>query len=228
MIEEDAAVLERRDVSYHEDDSIVSRNDSPMSNHGSNHGGDVVDEKMLSPSSPPNPNDNSTISDSDAATMSPSVGGDTPPRTVVTIERQQSANSGSSPMYCKFATYSLHQTSNRSRAECEMQTESTVADGGGFIDPKYEFSQWKLRRRALRIADLRNKATHSSQTEKSHFRRESETQVYVPKNQTTQTAKDNGQNPIKKLRYIKGLRGDPNSQMTVVNMELEIDGTKLK
>jgi len=49
------------------------------------------------------------------------------------------------------------------------------------IDNQYEWSEWALRRRALQLADLRNKRTHSSQTEASHFRRENETQTYLPK-----------------------------------------------
>lgn len=41
----------------------------------------------------------------------------------------------------------------------------------------YEFSEWALRRRALGLANLRRKKTHSTQTADSHFRRENDTQA---------------------------------------------------
>jgi hypothetical protein len=108
--------------------------------------------------------------------------------------------------------------------DSELQTEVHAVES--YIDPQYEFSQWKLRKRALKIADLRNKVTHSAQTEMSHFRRENETQVYLPKGKGTQTAKEAGTNPIKHMRYIQGLRGKPDQKMSIVNIKLELDGPK--
>lgn len=49
------------------------------------------------------------------------------------------------------------------------------------IDNKYEFSEWQLRRRALELANLRTKRTHSTQTTASQFRRETETQTWLPR-----------------------------------------------
>jgi hypothetical protein len=88
-------------------------------------------------------------------------------------------------------------------------------------DYKYEFSEWKLRARALKIADLRNKVTHSTQTVNSHFRRDNESQVYLLKEKSTNTAHEKGTNPQKQIRYVKGLRGAPTSKMSVVNMTFD-------
>ncbi|GFY45283.1 cilia-and flagella-associated protein [Trichonephila inaurata madagascariensis] len=44
------------------------------------------------------------------------------------------------------------------------------------------------------IADISNKKTHSTQTDLSHFRRENYSQVYLPKDQYTQTKKDGSTN----------------------------------
>lgn len=56
----------------------------------------------------------------------------------------------------------------------------------------------------------------------SHFRRENETQVYLPKSQSTMTRADKGQSMPKKLRYIAGLRGGSKTKMAVVQLELEL------
>jgi hypothetical protein len=88
-------------------------------------------------------------------------------------------------------------------------------------DYKYEFSEWKLRSRALKIADLRSKITHSTQTIGSHFRRDNESQVYLQKEKSTNTAHEKGTNPTKHVRYIKGLRGAPTTKMKVVTMTFD-------
>lgn len=83
-------------------------------------------------------------------------------------------------------------------------------------DTHYTFSEWELRRLALQVAALRNKRTKSCQTNLSHFRRENESQVYLPKIQTTQTAHDAAVQPPRVARYIKGLRGTADSKVEVV------------
>ena len=47
-----------------------------------------------------------------------------------------------------------------------------------------------MRRKALKLANLRKCVTNSSQTKLSHFRRENETQVYLPKENVAQTKRD--------------------------------------
>eukprot|EP00003_Mantamonas_plastica_P022270 TRINITY_DN374_c2_g2_i3.p1 TRINITY_DN374_c2_g2~~TRINITY_DN374_c2_g2_i3.p1 ORF type:complete len:718 (-),score=211.88 TRINITY_DN374_c2_g2_i3:77-1978(-) len=93
------------------------------------------------------------------------------------------------------------------------------------IDNDYEWNEWEMRRKALMLVNLRNKKTHSTQTNKSTFRRENETQHYAPKENGTQTGINKGVNHAKKVQYIKGLRGGTEASgkhVKVVNIELEI------
>lgn len=75
------------------------------------------------------------------------------------------------------------------------------------IEINYHWNEWELRRRALKAANLRKCATSAQQTDNSHFKRDSETQVYVGKEEETQTRKDTGTNPPIVTSYIQGLRG---------------------
>ncbi len=75
------------------------------------------------------------------------------------------------------------------------------------IEPGYTWNEWTLRQRALRLANLRKAATSSTQTNESHFKRDSSAQVYLPRESETQTATHRGTNPIKTVRYVTGLRG---------------------
>ena len=47
------------------------------------------------------------------------------------------------------------------------------------LDQHYEWNAWVLRRRALALANLKDKRTHSTQTAESHFKRDGQTQVGV-------------------------------------------------
>ncbi|KAG8179327.1 hypothetical protein JTE90_011591 [Oedothorax gibbosus] len=58
------------------------------------------------------------------------------------------------------------------------------------IDNTYNWNQWTLRKQALKYVDLLDKRTHSTQTDLSHFRRENYSQVYLPRDSSTQTRKD--------------------------------------
>jgi len=90
------------------------------------------------------------------------------------------------------------------------------------IDHSYEWNQWALRRRALALANLRQKRTHSTQTALTHFKRENETQVWQPKSAQVQTRVNKGQSMPKKLQYVAGLRGAPNTKMNVVRLDLDL------
>jgi hypothetical protein len=48
------------------------------------------------------------------------------------------------------------------------------------IDINYDWNEWTLRKKALQLTNLRQKKTFSTQTAMSHFRRDSETQAYLP------------------------------------------------
>jgi hypothetical protein len=77
------------------------------------------------------------------------------------------------------------------------------------IDPRYSFSEWVLRRQALALANVRKCVTHSAQTDGSHFRRDNDAQVYLPRESGTQTRIDTGtttdREPIQLVR-VRGAR----------------------
>ena len=89
------------------------------------------------------------------------------------------------------------------------------------MDFSYDWNEWGLRRRALHLANLRNKVTKSSQTAGSAFRRESESQVYLPAESTTQTGVSTGTNPPISKNYIAGLRGAPDEVMELINLTVD-------
>lgn len=60
------------------------------------------------------------------------------------------------------------------------------------IVPEYHWNEWDLRRQAIQKANIRNRQTTAAQTVLSNFRRENETQVYLPKDQTSQTGLSKG------------------------------------
>ena len=45
------------------------------------------------------------------------------------------------------------------------------------IDPDYEWNEWEMRRKAIKLANLRTRITHGVQTDGSNFRRNNATQV---------------------------------------------------
>lgn len=55
------------------------------------------------------------------------------------------------------------------------------------IEPNYHWNEWDLRKKALQMANIRKKLTVTTQTELSNFRIDNETQVWLPKDQETNT-----------------------------------------
>lgn len=74
------------------------------------------------------------------------------------------------------------------------------------IEPNYHWNEWDLRKKALQMANIWNKVTISIQTQLSNFRRENETQTWLPKDQDTNTGKSTGVNTELPKTYIVGLR----------------------
>lgn len=72
------------------------------------------------------------------------------------------------------------------------------------IDSGYHWNEWVLRRRALQVANLRNCATKSQQTDASHFRRANDTQVYLHRAKHTQTSRNSGTKPHQHVQYFAG------------------------
>lgn len=104
------------------------------------------------------------------------------------------------------------------RMDSGCQTDTHIMASN--IDKNYEWNEWELRRKALKLVNLRSKATHSVQTNLSHFRRENETQVFLPKIKQTQTKMDSHTSVPKRSKYIAGLRGGGNPR--VVDLTLDV------
>jgi hypothetical protein len=91
------------------------------------------------------------------------------------------------------------------------------------IDKSYFWNEWEMRRWAVKLSNIVfHRKTKSSQTVASHFRRENESQVWLPKAATSQVGVHAGTNVAKKANYIKGLRGAPAPAMKVVKLEIDV------
>jgi hypothetical protein len=75
-----------------------------------------------------------------------------------------------------------------------------------YIDRNYHWNEWELRRRALQMADIRKRQTTSVQTSLSHYRRDNETQVYLPKEEGSQTGINAGTTMDRPRIYNVGMR----------------------
>ena len=74
------------------------------------------------------------------------------------------------------------------------------------IEPNYHWNEWDLRKKALQMANIRKKITVSIQTELSNFRIDNETQVWLPKESSTNTGINAYTNTELPKTYIVGLR----------------------
>ncbi|XP_065183726.1 cilia- and flagella-associated protein 206-like [Sycon ciliatum] len=92
------------------------------------------------------------------------------------------------------------------RCDAGIQTDVHAPTMGG-IDRSYEWNEWILRSQAIKLANIRQKVTHSTQTTLSYHRRDADTQVYLPKEQTTQTRRQKNTDVPKPAVYVAGLRG---------------------
>jgi len=105
---------------------------------------------------------------------------------------------------------------------CEFGVQCPTHFVEKHIDPQYDWNEWSLRRKALQLANIRQKKTHSMQTDASHFRRDTETQVYRMKTSETNTAVNKGQSMPRKVQYVQGLRGGSDAQLNVVTLDLDL------
>ncbi|KXJ25361.1 cilia- and flagella-associated protein 206 [Exaiptasia diaphana] len=111
--------------------------------------------------------------------------------------------------------------------KCDSGTQTDTHFMETNIVKSYEWNEWELRRKALKLANLRTKITHSVQTNLSNFRRDNVSQVYLPKDEITQTKRDNSSNVPKPSRFIAGLRGcnSTKTTMNLVDLTLDVDQT---
>ncbi|NXA10316.1 CF206 protein, partial [Sapayoa aenigma] len=112
-------------------------------------------------------------------------------------------------------------------AKCDSSTQTDTHILPPTIVRSYEWNEWELRRKAIKLANLRRKLTHAMQTDLSHMKRENFTQVYLPKDVGTQTKRDNSSNVPKPQTFLKGLRGEssPTTHMVKVDLTRAVDET---
>ncbi|XP_078397457.1 cilia- and flagella-associated protein 206 [Cetorhinus maximus] len=106
------------------------------------------------------------------------------------------------------------------------QTDTHILEPN--IVKSYEWNEWELRRKAIKLANLRQKVTRYIQTNLSHMRRDNTSQVYPPKNKATQTKQDNSSNVPKPQVFYAGLRGGKTTEPTHMikyNLTRAIDET---
>ncbi|NXG56676.1 CF206 protein, partial [Hemiprocne comata] len=111
------------------------------------------------------------------------------------------------------------------KCDCSTQTDTHILPPT--IVASYKWNEWELRRKAIKLANLRCKLTHAMQTDRSHMRRENSTQVYLPKDVSTQTKHDNSSNVPRPQIFLEGLRGgsSPTTLMVKVDLTRAVDET---
>ncbi|XP_034554900.1 cilia- and flagella-associated protein 206 isoform X2 [Notolabrus celidotus] len=107
--------------------------------------------------------------------------------------------------------------------KCESGTQTDIHPVETNIDKSYEWNEWELRRKAIKLADLLTKVTHSTQTDLSHMRRENATQTWLPKNAACQSKRDGESSVPKPQVYLAGLRGQRDGHMVKTNLTRPLD-----
>ena len=65
--------------------------------------------------------------------------------------------------------------------KCDSGTQTDTHFYESNIVKSYEWNEWELRRKAVKLANLRSKITHAVQTNLSNLRRDMSIQVWPPK-----------------------------------------------
>lgn len=104
--------------------------------------------------------------------------------------------------------------------KCENGTQTDTHILPPTIVRSYEWNEWELRRKAIKLTNLRQKITHSVQTNLSHMRRDNTSQVYPMKDTVVQCAKEASTNVPRPQIYIAGLRGGQTRATVAVKVNL--------
>lgn len=105
-----------------------------------------------------------------------------------------------------------------SKSDASVQTETHPLETN--IVKSYEWNEWELRRKAIKLANLRNKVTRSMQTDCSHMRRHNSTQTFLLKDAAGQTKRNGESNVPKPQVYLSGLRGAADTAAGVMKVDL--------
>eukprot|EP00118_Oscarella_pearsei_P023763 m.288906 g.288906 ORF g.288906 m.288906 type:complete len:635 (+) comp40709_c0_seq2:427-2331(+) len=106
------------------------------------------------------------------------------------------------------------------RCDAGVQTEVHPLEVN--LVKSYEWNEWELRRKAIKLANLRSKMTHSTQTDSSHYRQHVSTQVYLPKDSEIQTKRVKHTSVPEPSRYLAGLRGGPPGKTKMMDVDLTL------
>ncbi|XP_066277480.1 cilia- and flagella-associated protein 206-like [Branchiostoma lanceolatum] len=132
-------------------------------------------------------------------------------------------------LHQQFATITPYAQGDQGRmiekpvTKCDSGTQTDTHFMESNIVKSYEWNEWELRRKAIKLANLRKKVTHSQQTNLSNMRRDNVTQVYLPKDQGSQTKTEDGTNVPKPQVYLAGLRGGGVQPTEMVKVDLTRD-----
>ncbi|XP_054617598.1 cilia- and flagella-associated protein 206 [Dunckerocampus dactyliophorus] len=108
------------------------------------------------------------------------------------------------------------------KQKCDSFTQTVVHPLESNIVKPYEWNEWELRRKAIKLADIRTTVTHSTQTHLSHMRRENITQTWLPKEVGCQTKRD-GQTGVPRPQiFLAGLRGQRDGCVEKVDLTRSI------
>ncbi|XP_040920656.1 cilia- and flagella-associated protein 206 [Toxotes jaculatrix] len=107
--------------------------------------------------------------------------------------------------------------------KCESSTQTDTHPVETNIVKSYEWNEWELRRKAIKLADLLTKVTQSTQTDLSHMRRENVTQTWLPKDAACQSKTDGESSVPKPQIYLAGLRGQRDGHFVKTNLTRSVD-----
>ncbi|XP_029281353.1 cilia- and flagella-associated protein 206 isoform X2 [Cottoperca gobio] len=107
--------------------------------------------------------------------------------------------------------------------KCESGTQTDIHPVETNIAKSYEWNEWELRRKAIKLANLLSKVTQSVQTDLSHMRRENITQTWLPKDAASQSKRDGESNVPKPQTYLAGLRGQRDGLVVKTNLTRSVD-----
>ncbi|GAA6218532.1 cilia- and flagella-associated protein 206 [Lates japonicus] len=107
--------------------------------------------------------------------------------------------------------------------KCDSITQTDIHPMETNIVRSYEWNEWELRRKAIKLADLLTKVTHSVQTDLSHMRRENITQTWPPKDAACQSKRNGESNVPKPQIYLAGLREQKEGSMVKTDLTRSVD-----
>ncbi|KAK0155650.1 Cilia- and flagella-associated protein 206 [Merluccius polli] len=108
-----------------------------------------------------------------------------------------------------------------SKSDGSTQTDTHLLETN--LVTTHQWNEWELRRQALKLANLRTRVTHSTQTNLSHLRRDNVSQTFPPRDAACQTTRGSETNVPQPLVYLAGLRGRQGDPVVKTNLTTPVD-----